>query len=369
MCVIAAAAARPLLNALRMSRCTLLGLVLATSATVASAESLPDLTPTLPEQHEGIVGGSNAPAGKWPDTVAVIGPQGACTGTLIAPDIVLTAGHCAEIAPNAVVANTTDYEGAGGVRVGVTRTVAYPNWENSYDVAIVILSQPITGVTPRKVGTACTFNAFTANTMVHLVGFGATDMAGEAANTLLKEATTAVTDPTCATGSGCMAAVAPGGEFVAGGTGQADSCFGDSGGPVYLDTPRGMVVIGAVSRGVENSPTACGGGGIYVRTDKILQWIETTAGKAVMKDDCVTGPDTGGTGTGSGSGSGTGEDLEGGTNFGDVTGGCSASGTGSTSTVGFAFLALGMMLSRRRRGFSAKPAEAKPAEDPTPVRT
>ena len=356
-----------------MSRCTLLGLVLASSATVASAESISDLTPTLPDQSEGIVGGSNVPSGKWPDTVAVIGPQGACTGTLIAPDVVLTAGHCAEIAPNAVVANTTDYEGTAGVRVGVTRTVAYPNWENTYDVAIVILSQPITTVTPRRVGTACTFTNFAPSTMVHLVGFGATDQAGMAANTLLKEATAAVTDPVCSGGNGCQTAVAPGGEFIAGGSGQADSCFGDSGGPVYLDTPRGAIVIGAVSRGVENSPTACGGGGIYVRTDKILQWIEQTAGKAVAKDDCVTGPDTGGTGTGSGSGSGTGSGGGGAegddTNFGDVTGGCNTAGTGSTSSLGFAALALGMMLARRRRGaFGAKPAEAKPAEDPTPVR-
>ena len=94
-----------------------------------------------------------------------------------------------------------------------------------------------------------------------------------------------VVDPDCSGGNGCNPQVAPGGEFVAGG-GGTDSCFGDSGGPVYLDTPRGAVVIGAVSRGVDGAATPCGGGGIYVRTDKVIAWIEETAARAIAKDDC-----------------------------------------------------------------------------------
>jgi uncharacterized protein (TIGR03382 family) len=84
---------------------------------------------------------------------------------------------------------------------------------------------------------------------------------------------------------GCVHAIQPGGEFVAGG-GGTDSCFGDSGGPVYLDTPRGVVAIGAVSRGVNGAQMPCGSGGIYVRTDKIIDWIEQTTGRTVAKDDC-----------------------------------------------------------------------------------
>jgi len=307
-----------------------------------------------------IVGGANAPSGKWPDAVAVMGDMGTCTGTLIAPDVVLTAGHCAEINPTQVIANTTDYAGSGGTRVNVARTVAYPNWENTYDVSVVLLSQPISGITPRKIGTSCTFNSFASNTMVRLVGFGSTQTDGKGDNTLLKEAMTAVTDPMCSGGNGCNTMVAPGGEFIAGGTGAADSCFGDSGGPVYLETSHGTVVIGAVSRGVNNSPTPCGGGGIYVRTDKIVQWIEQTAGKRVSQDDC-TGT---GTGSGSGGGSGTGEGGDEVDQFGDVSGGCNAGGDGSGS-LAFVLgaLGLGLVVGRRRGACGVKPAEAKPAED------
>ena len=42
-----------------------------------------------------VVGGAAAEAGAWDDTVAVrLGGQWGCTGVLIAPDLVLTAGHC-----------------------------------------------------------------------------------------------------------------------------------------------------------------------------------------------------------------------------------------------------------------------------------
>jgi uncharacterized protein (TIGR03382 family) len=262
-------------------------LLLSTSAAKADSQSeQSDVRPS--DTTSAIVGGETVPAGRWPDTVAVLGTNGSCTGTLIAPDLVLTAGHCANINPTRVVANTVDYAQPQGIRVNVTRTTAYPNWQTMYDVAVVELASPINGIEPRKLGTTCTFQAAVkSNVQVHLVGFGVTSADGTQANTQLKEAMAAVTDPMCATnGAGCNKNVAPGGEFIAGGGGTADSCFGDSGGPVYLDTPNGAVLIGAVSRGVDGSATPCGGGGIYVRTDKIIEWIESTTKKTVAKDNC-----------------------------------------------------------------------------------
>jgi len=303
------------------------------SSAVATADSRVDLgAPAVGHEATAIVGGENVPPGMWPDTVAVLGDSGACTGTLIAPDVVLTAGHCAQINPTQVIAATTDYASSGGIRVNVVKTTAYPNWQTSYDVAVLVLATPVTSVPPRKVGTSCTFKLFQPDTAVRLVGFGATSMDGTAANTQLKQAMTAVTDPDCSSGNGCNTAVAPGGEFIAGGTGTADSCYGDSGGPVYLETARGTVVVGAVSRGVANSTTPCGGGGIYVRTDNLIEWIETTTGKTIAQDTCAT-DDTGAP-----------QDEEQAKS--DELGGCSA-GSGSTG-VGVALL-LAFAFVRRRR--------------------
>jgi secreted trypsin-like serine protease len=50
---------------------------------------------TTAQLDQDVIGGAAAPAGKWPDTVAVLwdGEQ-QCTGTLVAPNVVITAGHC-----------------------------------------------------------------------------------------------------------------------------------------------------------------------------------------------------------------------------------------------------------------------------------
>jgi secreted trypsin-like serine protease len=225
-----------------------------------------------------VVGGSSVPPGKWPDAIAVLGTTGTCSGTLIAPDVVLTAGHCAAIDPFAVVANTTDY--TTGTRVPVAEITTYPDWQTSYDVAVIELAQPIPDVAPRQLAAACSFNGFRAGSDVQLVGFGQT---GTAANTRLYEATAPVIDPDCTNGHGCRE---PGGEFVAGDA-TTSSCFGDSGGPVYLDTPRGTIAIGTVSRGVSGLARPCTGGAIYVRTDKVWSWLRDTVSAGMKQDECV----------------------------------------------------------------------------------
>jgi len=246
-----------------------------------------------------IVGGDTVPPGTWPDAVAVIGERGACTGTLVAPDVVITAGHCAELNPTAVIVGTTDYT-KGGTRIAVDKAVAHPDWATTYDLAVIVLHEPV-AIAPRPIGTACTLAGVSAGTPVHLVGFGVTDAAGRGTSSVLHEAIAPVIDPDCAHGNGCMPAVAPGGELIAGGDGT-DSCFGDSGGPVYLDTPRGTFAIAAVSRGVAHADTPCGAGGIYVRTDKLVSWIADTAERDIARDPCdddAPPPDAGGCSAGS----------------------------------------------------------------------
>jgi MYXO-CTERM domain-containing protein len=332
-----------LLVSKRMSRIIAASLIaLAAPASAAPVDS-GSSTRVQPDASY-VIGGTAVPPGKWPDTVAVLG-QGACTGTLIAPDVVLTAGHCADMNPTTVIANTTDYQGQGGTRATVKSVTAYPNWETSFDVSVIVLQQPLTGITPRKVGTGCTFDeGFSDGTMVRLVGFGLTDTAGQGNNTKLNETMSPVTDSDCSGPGGCSQGAKPAGEFIAGGSGQ-DSCFGDSGGPVYLETPRGVVVIGAVSRGLEGSATPCGGGGIYVRTDKIVEWIEQTAGKPVEKDLCAAGPggeDPGGEDPGNEDPGGEGPNGGGGVD--DITGGCSSSTGGSSALL----VLLGLAFVRRR---------------------
>lgn len=57
-----------------------------------------------------------------------------------------------------------------------------------------------------------------------------------------------------------------------------DSCYGDSGGPFYLPTPHGDLLVGLVSRGRSDVERDCGDGGVYTLLSAYLPWIEETAG-------------------------------------------------------------------------------------------
>jgi len=249
---------------------------------VLSLFSLPVLASPAPP----IIGGSKAKPGEWPDVVAVLGSKGACSGTLIAPDLVLTAGHCIEIEPELVIANTVDYADAtAGDRIRVKSARAYPNWEHSYDVGILVLDH-VARETPRAIATACAANDLLgARKPVEVIGFGLTSPSGTGDNTVLHAASLPVLDPTCASDVACEPAVRPNGEFTAGGRGT-DSCFGDSGGPAMIATRSGPALAGVVSRGFGLPGIPCGNGGVYVRADKVTAWIESVTGRKLARAAC-----------------------------------------------------------------------------------
>ncbi len=234
---------------------------------------------------EPVVGGTTAQPGAWPDAVAVLAADAMCTGTLIAPDVVLTAGHCIGTHPVEVVVGTVDISapGGGGQVIAVKSAVAYPDWQHEYDVGLLILEHPAS-TSPRAVANAC---ALKAGANVEVVGFGLTTKTGTGNNTKLHQAALAIDDATCTKDPACQPAIAPGGEFTAGG-GGTDSCFGDSGGPVYVKTPHGSALIGVVSRGVGTQTAPCGGGGVYIRADaaQLVAWVERVTQRKLERAAC-----------------------------------------------------------------------------------
>ena len=266
-----------------------------------------------------VVGGTAVPAGEFPDVVLVIAPRALCTGTLVAPDVVLTAGHCIGEMPKEVLVDSIDYAKPGGEVIAVKSATAYPDWEHHYDVGVLVLDHPAIPK-PRAVANACSLKAGTG---VRVVGFGLTTAAGTGQNSRLHQAMLAVGDPTCAHDDACAPAIAPGGEFTAGG-GGTDSCFGDSGGPLYLDD----ALIGVVSRGVGTAGSPCSGGGVYVRADKVVAWIERTTGRRLTRADCDRPADDAGTA--------------------DPTGGCSTSGSAGALSLGCVAIVIAILLARRR---------------------
>jgi uncharacterized protein (TIGR03382 family) len=255
-------------------------LVTATATAIASAAPPPP-----------VVGGTRVKVGEFPDVVAVVGSKGLCSGTLIAPDVVLTAGHCIDVDPKLVIVNTTNIRDAdAGDRIAVKWARSYPSWETSYDVSVIMLEH-VAQPHPRAIATACLANRLLGDRKpVTVVGFGLTSPSGTDDNTMLHKATLPILDPTCTSDPTCEPDLAPNGEFTAGGRGT-DSCFGDSGGPVMLTTSSGLALAGVVSRGLALPGAPCGNGGVYVRADKVVAWIERVTGRKLDRAGCSGQPD------------------------------------------------------------------------------
>ncbi|TMQ12739.1 MAG: trypsin-like serine protease [Deltaproteobacteria bacterium] len=294
------------------------------------------ITSSLSTPH--VVGGTPVKPGTWPDAVAVLAADAACTGTLIAPDVVLTAGHCIDTHPVVVVVDTVDYGRPGGEPIRVAHALAYPDWQHSYDVGVVVLEHPAKA-RPRAIAAACMVRSgLVEGAMLHLVGFGLISRAGTGDNSRLHEGQIPVVDATCTEDPACNPAVAPGGEFTAGGDG-VDSCFGDSGGPVYLDTTAGPALVGVVSRAYATGGPPCGNGGVYVRADKVVSWIERVTHEKLARTACKGAADEGAT-----------ADEPAG-----QSGGCAAGGSGAGLLLAVGAVGLAV---RRRRSAGAQPSQS-----------
>lgn len=105
-----------------------------------------------------IIGGTIAQTGTFPSLAYVVDFQGQlayqCTGTVIAPSLVLTAGHCAENMQTGVPFNPSGFRvvtGAvaplqpGDLVSTVLGVIVYPGLERKVDngdVALLVLSTP-----------------------------------------------------------------------------------------------------------------------------------------------------------------------------------------------------------------------------------
>ncbi len=247
------------------------------SALAAPADEAPAPTPGSVVATP-VMGGSAVPEGKWRDAAAVLfdGQQG-CTGVLIAPTVVMTAAHCIDGTLDAVLIGTNSLaRPSAGETITVTRRVVFPG--NSYDIAIVILSQPST-IEPRKLATGWAQSDIVNGGRVAFVGYGAVDRNSNVYIDEMQEAESTITDAGCTTSQGCEPGARPNGEIGAGGSG-IDTCPGDSGGPMYLLTDYGEFLAGITSRGYDDNNFPCSEGGIYTRPDKasIVAWVEQEAG-------------------------------------------------------------------------------------------
>jgi secreted trypsin-like serine protease len=273
----------------RRTATLLLALALLASLVVAAAAQAAN-----PKASASVIGGHNATIAQYPSLAYIEGVQAtagyACTGTVVAPRVILTAGHCVEDIESSSIVEPTEIAVATGVSnltkipqaniSAVVQVLAYPNFDPTKlqgDAGLLILAAPVVAP-PIALATTADAALYEPGDELTIAGWGIDDRKTGHAPEQLQAASVPVEEAgRCKRGTRrfypffdpthqVCALDIPGFKVTA--------CHGDSGGPAIATRTDGTPVeIGVTSLGDGScNPSSPA---VFTRVDQISTWVQS----------------------------------------------------------------------------------------------
>jgi secreted trypsin-like serine protease len=240
--------------------------------------------------HQSIIGGTPASDGTVPSLAYVIDAQGKyvyqCTGTVVAPNLILTAGHCAENMRSGVPDKPSGFRVVTGTvdpllpephLSSVAGVIVYPGLIRRFDdgdAALLVLSTPTTSPAI-TLASASDMSLLRAGSPAVMAGWGLTSLKQTLLTERLRSATTVVqarkwctvNAPPFYPKSEICTITAP--SYATG------ACSGDSGGPLLVQRPTGgePVQVGIAIHVYGQCSTRRPS--VFASIESISSWVQT----------------------------------------------------------------------------------------------